>query len=40
MYSVYTLNSWLFDENGKAIEMMCSPDLYEIAKAYHPEFDS
>jgi ketosteroid isomerase-like protein len=40
MYSVYTLNSWLFDGNGKAIEMMCSPDLYEIAKAYHPEFDA
>jgi hypothetical protein len=39
MYSVYTLNNWLFDENGKAVELMCSPDLYEIAKAYHPEFD-
>ncbi|HQG31636.1 MAG TPA: nuclear transport factor 2 family protein [Deltaproteobacteria bacterium] len=38
-YIVYTINTWLFDENGKAIEMMCSPDLYEIAKAYHPEFD-
>jgi len=39
MYSVYTLNNWIFDENGKALEMMCSPDTYEIAKAYHPERD-
>lgn len=39
-YCVYTVNSWIFDDDGKAIEMMCSPDLYEIAKAYHPDFDS
>lgn len=37
IYSVYTLNNWILDENGKAIEMMCSPDTYEIAKAYNPD---
>ena len=36
-YSVYTLNNWILDEDGKALEMMCSPDTYEIAKAYHPD---
>lgn len=39
MYSVYTLNNWIFDEQGKALEMMCSPDTYEIAKAYNPDRD-
>jgi nuclear transport factor 2 (NTF2) superfamily protein len=39
MYSVYTLNNWILDEDGKALEMMCSPDTYEIAKAYHPDRD-
>lgn len=37
IYSVYTLNNWILDEDGKAIEMMCSPDTYEIAKAYNPD---
>jgi ketosteroid isomerase-like protein len=38
-YSVYTLNNWILDEDGKALEMMCSPDTYEIAKAYNPDRD-